>query len=105
MDPKRHNQKELDEIITHELLHCRQYHSLDILITELFSIAFWINPFVWLLKREVRLNLEFLADNSVLTSGLDSKEYQYHLLGLAYRKNVATISNNFNVYLLRNVLR
>ena len=38
--PKRHNPKELDEIITHELLHCRQYHSLDILITELFSIAF-----------------------------------------------------------------
>lgn len=105
MDPKRHNPKELDEIITHELLHCRQYHSLDILITELFSIAFWINPFVWLLKREVRLNLEFLADNSVLTSGLDSKEYQYHLLGLAYRKNVATISNNFNVLPLKKRIK
>ena len=28
---------------------------------------------------------------------VDNKEYQYHLLGLTYRKNVATISNNFNV--------
>lgn len=56
---------------------------------------------MWLLKREVRLNLEYLADHNVLASGTNSKEYQYHLLGLAFRKNVATISNNFNVLPLK----
>lgn len=81
----------------HELTHCQQLHSIDIIFAELFCVVFWFNPFVWLLKREVRLNLEYLADNNVLANGKDNKEYQYHLLGLTYRKNVATITNNFNV--------
>ena len=97
INPERHKSDEIEEIMMHELTHCQQFHSIDIIFSELFCIIFWFNPFVWLLKREVRLNLEYLADNSVLANGKDNKEYQYHLLGLTYRKNVATISNNFNV--------
>ena len=105
INPTKHNRQETDEIMTHELAHCRQLHSVDILFAELFAIVFWANPFVWLLKREVRLNLEYLADNNVLAGGTDSKKYQYHLLGLAYRKNVATISNNFNVLPLKKRIK
>ena len=105
INPTKHNRQETDEIMTHELAHCRQLHSIDVLFTELFAIVFWANPFVWLLKREVRLNLEYLADNNVLAGGTDSKKYQYHLLGLAYRKNVATISNNFNVLPLKKRIK
>ena len=101
ISPSKHNTQQTHEIIKHELTHCKQWHSVDILFTELFSTIFWINPFVWLLKREVRLNLEYLADNNVLTSGANKKEYQYHLLVLTYQKNVATISNNFNVLPLK----
>ena len=97
INPERHKSDAIEEIMMHELTHCQQLHSIDIIFSELFCIIFWFNPFVWLLKREVRLNLEYLADNSVLANGKDNKEYQYHLLGLTYRKNVATISNNFNV--------
>ena len=97
INPKRHKNDEIEEIMIHELTHCQQLHSIDIIFSELFCVVFWFNPFVWLLKREVRLNLEYLADNSVLANGKDNKEYQYHLLGLTYRKNVATITNNFNV--------
>ena len=105
INPTKHNRQETDEIMTHELAHCRQLHSIDVLFTELFAIVFWANPFVWLLKREVRLNLEYLADNNVLAGGTDSKKYQYHLLGLTYRKNVATISNNFNVLPLKKRIK
>ena len=105
INPTKHNRQETDEIMTHEQAHCRQLHSIDVLFTELFAIVFWANPFVWLLKREVRLNLEYLADNNVLAGGTDSKKYQYHLLGLAYRKNVATISNNFNVLPLKKRIK
>jgi len=97
INPERHKSDEVEEIMMHELTHCQQLHSIDIIFAELFCVVFWFNPFVWLLKREVRLNLEYLADNSVLANGRDNKEYQYHLLGLTYRKNVATITNNFNV--------
>ena len=105
LNPEKHNRRELDEILMHEQAHCRQLHSMDVLFAELFVVFFWINPFVWLLKREVRLNLEYLADSNVLASGKDSKEYQYHLLGLTYRKNVATISNNFNVLPLKKRIK
>ena len=97
INPERHKSDEIEEIMMHELTHCQQLHSIDIIFAELFCVVFWFNPFVWLLKREVRLNLEYLADNSVLANGKDNKEYQYHLLGLTYKKNVATITNNFNV--------
>lgn len=97
INPERHKSDEIEEIMIHELTHCQQLHSIDIIFAELFCVVFWFNPFVWLLKREVRLNLEYLADNSVLANDKDNKEYQYHLLGLTYRKNVATITNNFNV--------
>lgn len=51
--------------------------------------------FVWLIKREVRLNLEFLADKKVMEAGFATKSYQYHLLGLAYNHKYG-LSNNFN---------
>lgn len=40
INQSKHNQKEITEIMTHELTHCRQQHTLDILISELFSLVF-----------------------------------------------------------------
>lgn len=97
LNPDAQSAAQRQEIIVHETTHVRQMHSLDVLFAELFAVVCWFNPFVWLLKREIRINLEFLADSSVIARGNDRKAYQYHLLGLTYQKNVATISNNFNV--------
>jgi len=52
---------------------------------------------MWLLKREIRRNLEFLADKQVVTSGFDRKAYQYHLLRLTCTSAAAQIVNKFNV--------
>lgn len=84
LHPESHSEKETDEILTHERTHVSQWHSVDVILSELVCMACWFNPFVWLLKREVRHNLEYLADNTVIQSGYDSKSYQYHLLGLAH---------------------
>jgi len=101
--PESHSQKEIDEILTHECTHVSQWHSIDVMISELVSIICWFNPFVWLLKREVRHNLEYLADNTVIEAGYDSKSYQYHLLGLAHhQKGNANLYNSFNVLHLKN---
>jgi TonB family C-terminal domain len=102
ISPSQHSEKEIDEILTHEHTHAIQWHSIDVVLCELVTIICWINPFAWLLKREVRLNLEYLADNTVLKSGYDIKTYQYHLLGLANHKAAATIYNSFNVLDLKN---
>lgn len=100
--PDAHSEKEIDEILTHEGTHVSEWHSIDVIVCELISIACWINPFAWLLKREVRHNLEYLADNSVIQLGYDSKSYQYHLLGLAHHQAAATLYNSFNVLHLKN---
>ena len=103
--PNAHTEEELGEILTHELTHARQYHSLDVIFSEFMCILCWFNPFVWLMKREVRSNLEYMADNRVLQTGHDYKSYQFHLLGLAHQKAAANLSNSFNVLPLKNRIK
>ena len=102
LHPESHSDNETDEILTHECTHVSQWHSIDVILSEMMCMACWFNPFVWLLKREVRHNLEYLADNTVIQSGYDSKSYQYHLLGLAHHQSVTTLYNSFNVLHLKN---
>jgi len=97
INPGLHNEQETLQILTHECTHARQLHSLDVLLSELMTVLFWINPAAWLLRREIRHNLEFLADNSVLKSGIDSKNYQYHLLQLSYQVPENQLINKFNI--------
>ena len=97
MNPSLHNDDEKKQILLHELTHVRQLHSVDVVLSELLCIAFWINPAAWLLKREIRQNLEYLADSQVLESGIDSKSYQYHLLQLSYQCPDYKLTNKFNI--------
>ena len=107
MYPSTLDGKQLHEVMVHECTHVSGLHSLDTLFSELFSIACWFNPFAWLMKQEVRMNLEYLADESVLSDGNARKSYQYHLLGLAYRqpKDSAQIANNFNLLPLKKRIK
>ena len=93
------------EILKHEQTHARQWHSMDVILCELINIVCWFNPFAWLIKTEIRLNLEYLADNKVAETTSDCKLYQYHLLHLV-NKNVQTgLCNNFNVsHLKRRII-
>ena len=86
-----------EEILMHEQTHARQWHSVDVIVSEIVNIVCWFNPFSWLLKGEIRLNLEYLADNQVAQTLNDSKQYQYHLLGLAHTNSKTGLYNNFNV--------
>jgi len=97
INPALHSEQEISQILAHEKTHAQQMHSLDVFISEILSIVCWINPAAWLLKREIRQNLEFLADNKVVESGFDSKVYQYHLLQLSYQTPEVKLGNKFNV--------
>ena len=96
-----HTEKELKQILLHEQTHASQWHSLDILLVEMLRIAFWWNPIVWLMKRDIAINLEYLADQAVLREGVETTEYQYHLLQLTYHETAVQIVNNFNVSQLK----
>lgn len=90
-----HHGEELEEIIRHEFVHVRQRHTIDILWCELLCTLNWFNPFVWLLRHNVKQNLEFIADNKVLQNGFNKKEYQYLLLKVLGSRQFA-FTNHFN---------
>ena len=97
LNPALHSESEVKQILAHELTHVKQFHSVDVIIAEIVTIVMWINPAAWLLKREIRQNLEFLADNKVIESGFDVKNYQYHLLQLSYQVPDYKLTNKFNI--------
>ena len=105
VNPVNKSPSQVKQILTHEQTHVAQWHSADALLSQLFVAAFWFNPVAWLMRLQVRNNLEYLADRSVINGGTDKKAYQYHLLAVAYRTNVATITNNFNVLPLKKRIK
>ena len=90
----------MKEMLAHEMEHVRQGHSFDILILELLTIFQWFNPFIWLLKRSIRENHEFLADNGVLKPGVSSANYRLLLLNSSFIQQ-PIIANNFNYSLIK----
>ena len=63
--PEGMDEQTLREVLIHEQAHVRGWHTLDILFSQLVCILFWWNPAAWVMRREVRLNLEFIADKEV----------------------------------------
>ncbi len=90
-----HDEEELKEIIRHEFIHVKQRHTIDIIWSEAICILNWYNPFSWLLRKAIRQNLEFIADQQVLKTGLDRRQYQYLLLKVIGVPTYS-IASNFN---------
>jgi TonB family protein len=101
IDAAQTDAKELSEILNHEKVHARQLHSFDVLLSHLLCIGFWWNPIVWLMRRDIKANLEYLADQGALEMGVDAKLYQYALLNLSIENTGIPIINNFNVSQLK----
>lgn len=89
-------------ILEHESAHSRQYHSLDILIVEFLSCFYWFNPFIWLYRRAIPENHEFLADESVIASGADMEQYSRLLVNSGNKKNDIHLMSGFNFNQTKN---
>lgn len=102
ISPSQDYGEKLDDILVHERTHVRQWHSADILLSEIVCIICWGNPFAWWLKKEISINHEFIADEQVMLSGFNKKEYQYHLIGMEQpNMAIANLYNNFSVLPLK----
>ncbi len=55
-----------NRMLTHELAHITQRHSWDKIFTEVLLSLFWMNPFFWLIRRELNTIHEFLADSKAI---------------------------------------
>jgi len=96
--------KGYDKMIEHELEHVKQGHSFDVIILELLTVFQWFNPFMWMLNRAIRENHEFLADQSVLSNGVNRGEYKSLLLN-QFVGGQLVIANNFNYSLIKNRIK
>ena len=106
INPMQYSDKEINEILIHEQTHVRELHSLDIILVQLVILLCWFNPFSWLIRSEIRMNHEYLADKQVVTSGYDKKSYQYHLLGIKHTSlAAANFYNNFSVLPLKKRIK
>jgi bla regulator protein BlaR1 len=97
INPENHPPHELDAILEHEQIHVSEWHTLDILLGEVSAIFYWFNPGVWLMKRAIRENIEFITDNKILKKGVDCKAYQYSLINVNFGAQSNAIVNHFNI--------
>ena len=89
-------EKHPDEILTHEMMHLKSHHSIDLLFVECILWLHWFNPAIWLLKRELKDIHEYQADKGVLTQGVDATKYQLLLVKKAVGSSLYTLANSFN---------
>jgi hypothetical protein len=97
INPAKLSPAELKSVLEHEQVHVNEWHTLDILLAELSTIFYWFNPGVWLMKKAVRENIEFITDRKILRKGMDSKEYQYSLVSISLATTPNTIVSHFNM--------
>lgn len=96
LNPDKHKEEELENIMNHEYVHVCQLHSTDILLAEIMLCLFWYNPIIWLLRRDVRENIEFITDQKVLALGINKQKYQYSLLTISTLPMQPALGSHYN---------
>ena len=98
----RKDLRENPAIFTHEKMHVRHRHSLDLLLFLPLQILFWWNPLVWITREELRLLHEYEADEGVIQNGIDATQYQLLLVRKAVGEQRFTLASGFQHAKLKN---
>ncbi|EZH71416.1 hypothetical protein ATO12_07885 [Aquimarina atlantica] len=95
------NSIERKQVITHEIVHLQEKHSLDLLWFELLKIVFWFNPLVYLYQLRINVIHEFIADAKSIKI-LGKKKYYEQLLNTVFAtENIKFINQFFNYSLIK----
>ncbi len=92
----RHDKNNSDLILQHELVHVRQWHSLDVIIMEILCIFNWFNPIIYLYQKCLRENHEFIADDIVSSIAPSKYEYAKLLIEELQFHQKPILSNSFS---------
>jgi len=101
---KTYESADYSEILKHENAHITQGHTFDLLLTELIISFLWFNPFIWLIKRSMVLNHEYLADNISIKGSYSVKEYQYKLLNFQTGLMSVPLAHNFSSLIKNRII-
>lgn len=88
--------EECRAVMIHELRHLSARHSIDLIIAQIYAIAVWYNPVSWLMIEELKTVHEYEADEAVIDSGVNLKEYQMLLIKKAVGARLPSLANSLN---------
>ena len=95
------SEEEKQQILSHELVHVKQKHSLDLIFFESLKIIFWFNPLVYIYQSRISTLHEFIADAAVVKT-TEKRSYYEQLLNSAFNtRNISFINQFFNHSLIK----
>ncbi|PRY96201.1 TonB family protein [Marinilabilia salmonicolor] len=89
-------EKEFREIMAHESAHIRQYHWIDLILTELLRTFQWFNPMAWFYGHFIRQNHEYLADRAALKNTPDQAVYKAILINQLMGGEAIRLGHSFS---------
>jgi hypothetical protein len=82
------------QIFNHEIAHVKEKHSYDKVFMNIVLLFSWINPFFWLIQKELSMIHEFIADKEALEDN-DINAFAEMVLQTVYPGQQFSITNNF----------
>ena len=95
------NKEDRQTILTHELQHVREKHSLDLLFLEILKIIFWFNPLIYMYQKRIANLHEFIADSKAIKSSSKVNYYQNLLSQVFDTQKVSFINPFFKQSLIK----
>jgi hypothetical protein len=92
---------DFNHILAHEKVHVMQNHSVDVILSKIICSLFWINPIIWMYKKSMLQNLEFIADEAACNPTSIQIEYQKTLLQIVTNPHQLKITNQFYQSLIK----
>jgi len=83
-----------NRIFKHEIAHVQERHSWDKMFINIILIIFWSNPVFWLIRKELSMIHEFIADKQAVEDG-DTTAFAAMILQATYPQKNFYITNNF----------
>ena len=83
-----------EHIFKHELVHVREKHSWDKIFLQLVLTVCWCNPFFWLIRRELKMIHEFIADQKSVGQS-DASAFAAMILRSTYPAHYNFLTNQF----------
>lgn len=87
-------EEKLQDILSHELVHIREKHSLDLLYFEVLRILCWFNPLVYIYQKRISEVHEYIADASVAKEN-NKSDYYEKLLAEVFQTQHFSFTNQF----------
>ncbi len=91
-------------VYTHELMHARSHHSIDVAAFSLILIFQWFNPLVWMMWGQLKNMQEYEADKALIDRGINVTQYQLLLVKKAVGEKLFLMASGFNHTKLKNRL-